>query len=207
MSLETSYLDAIIFDLGEVIIDLDRNRTARAFGELGGKSLESLVEAYYSNQFLQDYETGDISDEEFRDEFRKYLSISASDETIDLAWNQMLLKIPQIKMDLVNRISGQFRLFVLSNTNAIHARNFNKLLDSTTNTKSFDDHFEKVYLSHEIRMAKPDKRAWQLIIDENQLDTTKTLFIDDRKENIEAAAELGLRTFHNIKSDDWMSLF
>ena len=61
---------------------------------------------------------------------------------------------------------------------------------------SLNDLFEKTYYSHTSGMRKPNTNFFEHIIKENRLKASGTLFIDDYIENIEAAKQLGLNTFH-----------
>ncbi len=186
-------VNAIIFDLGRVIIHLDEAATNQAFFNLTEKTPEALVASYNMDRFHM-FERGELTAADFRSEMREALSNSSvSDETIDEAWNAMLGPIEQSLIDLVKGIKGERQLFVLSNTNEIHELAFNKILEDSTGHKTLDEVFHKVYLSHQIGARKPEKKSWQIILDEHGLDHSETLFLDDRTDNIEAAARLGLQ--------------
>ena len=99
-------------------------------------------------------------------------------------------------MRYISQITARMPTFLLSNTNAIHLAHFNALLKRHAGEKDLSSFFRKVYLSHEIRMRKPDAEAFQLILDEQELDPASTLFIDDSPQHIESAGKLGLQTLH-----------
>ncbi|MCK7558523.1 HAD-IA family hydrolase [Chitinophaga sedimenti] len=112
------------------------------------------------------------------------------------AWNAMLLDFPVARLQLLQQLQNYYDTFLLSNTNAIHHTAFNARLMQTRGLPSVDMFFNKAYYSHKIGLRKPEKEAYQLILDENRLDPAATLFIDDTLPNIVAAQELGIRTIH-----------
>jgi putative hydrolase of the HAD superfamily len=191
-----SAINAIIFDLGNVIIDIDPSLTSRAFARLGNQIEEP--NGWQLIEHFKVHEKGLVSDDEFRNMVRKTLGKpEITDEHIDHAWNALLLDIGQARVDLLLTLKGQFRTFALSNTNAIHIRKVNQILNQTTKYKgTLDSLFEKAYYSHDIKMSKPDAEIYHHILNTENLNPTQTLFIDDKLENIEAAQKLGIQTIH-----------
>jgi glucose-1-phosphatase len=206
MTVDINNIDAIIFDLGGVIINLDTKATVTAFAQLSNKSIDEISIAYENANFFKAYEIGTISDAQFRTEIRKSLDINSSDELIDEAWNAMLLEIPFSRIAAFIKLRKDFKLFVMSNTNHIHIRKFNEIFEQLNTGRPFLEYFNKVYYSQEIGARKPNSNAWAPILDEFNLEAKRALFIDDRLDNIEAATKLGIQTFHNQKLDDWLTL-
>ena len=109
----------------------------------------------------------------------------------------MLRGIPAIKLDLLMRLQNEFRVFLLSNTNAIHLDHINNImLPKGANQKSLDDYFHKAYYSHRMRKRKPDAEIFEQVLEENHLIPEQTLFLDDYAINIEGAKALGIKTVH-----------
>ena len=133
---------------------------------------------------------------EFRDELRATYSITATDEEIDAAWNAMLLDIPQERIDLLLELGKKYRLFLLSNTNAIHMKRFNEIVAHSFTIPSLDALFEQSYYSHLIGKRKPDAVIFEEIVAMNGLRKEETLFIDDSIQHIESADKVGLKTLH-----------
>lgn len=187
----------IIFDLGGVIIDID---TGLSFRELSSfYSGEQSGEALLSEnvELFLNYEKGLISSADFRTGIRRLTeNPELSDQQIDDAWNRMLLHIPEERLGVLEKIRPQYQLFVLSNTNAIHVPAFNQIVEKVSGKSDIGHFFDKVYFSHEMQKRKPEPEIYQQVMDENQLPPEETLFIDDRRENIEAAASLGMHVFH-----------
>jgi len=189
-------IKTIIFDLGGVILDLDLNSTIQAFTSLLNWKPGELDNLHYENTFFQQYERGQINNQEFRNDIRLLAIKQLSDDSIDKAWNTMLLHIPKNRIDLVIALKKRYRVMVLSNTNQIHSVRFNELVEETTRYKRLDDVFDRLYYSHLLKMRKPELGIYQFVLNENRLEPEETLFLDDNKENLEAAGKLGIKIIH-----------
>ncbi|MDH3708245.1 MAG: HAD family phosphatase [Cyclobacteriaceae bacterium] len=198
----------IIFDLGNVIIDLDFPATFQCFSELSGLSPHEVKDRTQGLMFFVEYEKGLISSQVFREQVRELLGLSVEDHQIDRAWNSMLGGIPAERLQLLKDLQPHFRTFALSNTNEIHVQEFNNIIArSTGSVQSFMDHFEKVYYSCHMKMRKPEAQIYQKVLHEQNLRPQETLFIDDNLSNIESASSLGVRTVHLTNPGDLISLF
>lgn len=200
-------INTVIFDLGGVIIGLNEIDSYRAFAELSGKSLEEVQEMAAKVDFFRQYEVGEIDDPTFRAEIREALQVNLSDLAIDSAWNAMLKEVTRERLQKIEQMADRFQIFVMSNTNDIHIRQFLKIVEAVSPGKSFFDYFKQVYFSQEIGERKPNLGAWQVILDDHQIDPQKTLFIDDKQENLDGAAKLGIQGFLNTQTDNWIQLF
>lgn len=189
-------IDNIIFDLGGVILTLDMPRAAQKFTDLGVKNYNELFRSGNVSSFFKDYEIGAIDNAAFLNALRNLAGLPLSDEQLIDAWNAMLGIFPEERIDLLNSLKPKYRLFLFSNTNAIHLDKFRNIYADAFNNAMFDDHFEKAYYSQELGMRKPDIASYQQIIKEQQLDAARTLFIDDSALNIEGAVSAGLQTVH-----------
>ncbi|MBX2963497.1 MAG: HAD family phosphatase [Cyclobacteriaceae bacterium] len=186
----------LIFDLGGVIIDLSVNRTIQAFCTLSGFTEQQVQQAYGEHPEFFAYERGEISDEQFRASLKRFFSIAASDEAIDHAWNAMLVGLPKAKLELLEQLGNKFSVGVLSNTNNIHLSFVNQqLLPSVSSAASLNDYFHIHYYSHLVGKRKPELEIFEQVLSENGFYPEETLFLDDNKENIEAAEALGIKTF------------
>ncbi len=197
----------IIFDLGGVILDLDVDRTYHQFSKLSGKPVPQLKKEMAEVTFFNEYERGNINDEDFRNELGRFLRSNVSDRQIDEAWNAMLGSLPQARVDLLKKINGKIRIFLLSNTNNIHLQCFTKIAEDTLGSSTWGDLFEKTYYSHLLKMRKPDTAIYSHVLNENNLLAGETLFLDDNLANLQGAASLGIQTFHINHPDLLFSLF
>lgn len=198
----------IIFDLGGVLLNLDNQRTEDAFVSLGVGHFRSLFGHGFAASFIRDYEIGRISDREFIDQLKQAGGLSVSDEVIIEAWNCMLLDFPAQRIELLKELGKRYRLFLFSNTNALHLAALQQIYRNTFGQGSLDDHFEKTYYSHIMGLRKPDRESYQYIITENGLDAGRTLFVDDALVNVDGAIAAGLQGYFlqpgtSINEVDW----
>jgi glucose-1-phosphatase len=197
----------IIFDLGGVILDLDVDKTYHQFAQLSSRPVVQLKAEAARHSFFNEYEQGSISDDNFRGELNSFLGSTVSDQQIDEAWNAMLGVLPLARVDLLKKIRGKFRIFLLSNTNNIHLHYFTKIAEDTLGASSWDNLFEKAYYSHLIRIRKPDAAIYTHVLNENNLRADQTLFLDDNLSNLQGAASIGIQTFHVTHPDLIFALF
>ncbi len=196
----------IIFDLGGVILNIDYHLTAQAFKNLGIKDFDSIYSQAQQNNLFNDLETGQISPQDFRTALKEYIP-QATDQEIDHAWNAMLLDLPQERIELLKAIKGNYRIFLLSNTNAIHIKAFTAYVNQQFGTGLFENLFENHYYSSEIGLRKPNANAFQYVLDQNNLKVEETLFIDDSVQHIEGAKSIGLSTIWLNNKQEITSLF
>lgn len=186
----------IIFDLGGVILNINYQLTYNAFQELGVKDFTSLYNQFTLNNLFGDLETGRIEKGDFLAEMQKHAPEGTADQQIIDAWNAMLLDFPVRRLQILQQLRQHYNLYLLSNTNAIHLEAFNNILQQSRGIPSLNEFFDKAYYSHLIGLRKPEKEAYQLVLEENGLNPSETLFIDDTLPNIEGAKLVGLETIH-----------
>ena len=196
----------IIFDLGEVIVDLDFPATEKQFSELMKLNPTKRFTSSQQSKVFDKLEVGGISPSSFRDTLREMSQLDLSDEALDAAWNAMLIEIPAKKIQLVQNLRSTYQTFVLSNTNSIHIDFVNKNLLPAHQIKTLDEIFDYVYYSHEIGERKPNAASYQFILDKHEIIPSESLFIDDKPENIVAAEKLGIKTWHLTNREDLYEL-
>lgn len=185
---------AVIFDFGNVIINIDIPRTFQAFASLTGKRQAVIEKLVLENQLFRRYETGQFTDIEFREIVRQTVGFPLSDIEVDKAWNSLLLDIPQRRIDLLKEIRRKYPIYLLSNTNNIHIEASNSYLKKAFGYKHLDELFDQLFLSYEIGMWKPDTEIYQYVLDEINLKPHEVLFFDDNPHNIQSASALGMQT-------------
>lgn len=194
-------INAIIFDFGDIFINLDKPATISGLQKLGMKE--------WSNEFDQlnlSFEVGAISPEDFVGGFQKQLP-NASKEEILKAWNAVLADFPFYRLEFLQELSKKYRLFLLSNTDSIHINTFEEK-SGVSFYKDFYDCFEKVYFSFDIGMRKPDPKIYQFVLEQNNLVAENTLFVDDKTENTDSAAALGIKVWNlQVGKEDVVDLF
>jgi glucose-1-phosphatase len=196
MQLNRRKIEAIIFDLGGVILNIDINGAFQKFRSIGVGLHQDGIEIIKNNGIFIGFEIGKTSPGDFRQQIRGLSQYPFSDEEFDTVWNSIILDFPIENIRFLEQIRTKYRTFLMSNTNQIHYEYYNKQLSDIFGHPSLDVLFEKAYYSHTSGMRKPDTEFFLHILQENLLAPEKTLFVDDFIENIEAARQVGLQTFH-----------
>ena len=194
----------IIFDLGNVIVDLDIPRTELSLNHVLGEDYrKNLKEIVGERDILHDFEIGKIDEETFFKTLRKSALTPLTLRQIKDAWNAMLLQIPLARLQMLERLKQNYRIFLLSNTNVTHIDWIHGYLSVVHDIHDFEKkYFEKVYYSHEIQLRKPDVHIYDYVVRDAHLIATESLFIDDDKVNIEGAKRVGLQTlWHPVGSE------
>ena len=192
----------IIFDFGDIFLNLDKEAT---FIELTKLGVHKITDEMLS--IAHQYEIGEISTDYFIEYFNQKFDISK--EELIFAWNAILLDFPKHRLQFIKELSKgkKYRLFLLSNTNELHISWVQKKWGDKLYAE-FKNCFEQFYLSHEIGFRKPNVDIYQFVLEENQLNAAETFFIDDTKENTDAAALLGIHVWNNIpETEDIVDLF
>ena len=196
----------IVFDLGGVLVGLDPERCIAAFRRVGCGTLASYVEEHRTEDLFLDTELGRISEAEFCREVRRIAQTAAADADIVWAWNQLLTTIPVAKLRLLRRLrAAGYRVCLLSNTNVMHWTFCRDRL-FTADGMTARDYFDRIFLSYEMHLAKPDTEIFSQALAQAGLRAVETLFIDDRVENCAAAASLGIATLRETTGEDWTKL-
>lgn len=187
----------IIFDLGDVILNIDVPIASKSFADLSGREQSEILTIFKESEIFRQFETGLMDEPTFRNYVRDILNFpDLSDEAIDTAWNSLLLDLPPERVELLKKLATRYRLFLLSNTSSIHITQVNKILEASTGVEKLEDLFEIVFLSYEMGLMKPDTRIYQEVLDKAGLIAEETLFLDDNADNIRGAAQLGIHTIH-----------
>lgn len=195
-------INAIIFDFGDVFLNLEKDVQVAAFQKLG------LNELWTDDLMAQNdrFEKGQITEQEFLESFQKELP-NASLLDIRAAWNTIIGDFPLERLEFLQMLSGKYRLFLLTNTDEIHISWFEHKTGMSFCT-AFYTSFEKVLYSYEMGMRKPDPAIYSHILEKYDLSPKRTLFIDDKKSNTDAAAALGLHVWNlQVGKEDVTELF
>ena len=198
-------IDNIIFDLGNVILNIDYQNTIDAFEKIGVPDASIFYSKSSQLNIFNQLETGHISKQNFILEIQKFVPKASASQIIN-AWNAILQDLPNERIEILKDIKDKFSIFLLSNTNTIHIE---KIIDKLGKKKyeEFYNLFDKVYYSHEVKLRKPNADIFKLVIKENCLSIKNTLFIDDSIQHIESAKKIGLKTYHLDGNETVESIF
>jgi len=186
----------IIFDLGNVILNISYEETAAAFEKLGIANFKNIFSKQSQNTMADDIETGKVDEYTFIEYLKEKCNAGTSTQQVIDAWNAIILDFPIRRLQILQQLQLHYNMYLLSNTNVIHERCYNQLLMQQHGIPTIGVFFDKIYLSHHIGLRKPDPKAWQLILDNHQLNPAETLFIDDSPQHIAVAKSMGIQTIH-----------
>lgn len=191
----------IIFDLGNVIINIDFDLTYQAFAKISKKDLDEVYLSFNKLELWDKYEKGQLSNQEFIDILRQALEIEENDLEIVKAWNALLLDIPKKRIERILELQKKYRVFILSNTSDLHIIDVNRILKETRGIENLSLLVEKLYYSYEMGLRKPHKEIYQAVLNDAQLVADETLFLDDNLDNIIGAKSIGIHTIHVTDKD------
>ncbi len=198
----------IIFDLGGVVIDLDRLSAVAAYKELGLDDAGNMLGEYGQKWPFLPLEEGKFTTAEFFDTLRGLCRKGVSDMQIQDAFEAFLVGIPTERLHRLEQLrQAGYRIYVLSNTNAVMyhgwiAREFRKA------NRSVNDYFDGIVTSFEEGMCKPEPELFRIVVDRYGLDPGKTLMLDDSETNCNGARSIGLQAIRidNKGADSMMEV-
>jgi len=194
-------IKTLIFDFGDVFVNLDKPATMR---EMNKHKIETLSENLL--QVNQQYEKGLISSAAFVKSYQTEHP-ELQENQFKNSWNAILVDFPEYRYQFLKKLSEEqnYRLILLSNTNEIH---IDWIKENVSFFEDFKACFDAFYLSHEINFRKPDAEIYEFVLEQHNLKPQECLFIDDVKENTEAAKKLGIHTWNiDPSQEDVVDLF
>ncbi|TWO30890.1 HAD-IA family hydrolase [Seonamhaeicola sediminis] len=194
-------INTIIFDFGNIFINLNDTYTLDYIKHFeSSEHYKSIIKTNIQ------FEKGEISIDSFLKSYQSYFP-DLSKEEIKSKWNSILGEFPKYRLDFLKDLkeNSNYKLILLSNTNELH---ISWIKDNIAFYKDFKSCFNEFYLSHEIKLRKPDVDVFNFVLNKNNLTAEACLFIDDNKDNIISADYLNINTWHlNPKTDDVIDLF
>jgi putative hydrolase of the HAD superfamily len=185
----------LIFDLGNVLYDIDFTKMYAAFNELGIPNFENHFTLNKSDQIFFDLELGLISEQQFCDGFNALYHLSLTKQQIIEAWNSLLVGYRPQSIEWVKANNSNYNTFLYSNTNQIHYDHFIPQFEQEMGG-NFENLFKTPYFSHKMGQRKPDPASFKHILEKEGLVAEETIFIDDNEPNIIAAASVGLQVLY-----------
>ena len=188
--------DALLFDLGRVVLDIDFGKVLANWAGHAGCEPAQLVARFSPNDAWHRHEGGEISDAEFFAGLRASLGIGISDAQFLEGWNAIFTgEMPDIAASLA-RAGQRLPLYAFSNTNNAHVVHFSKAYAEVLG------HFREVYLSNTIGLRKPEAEAFDHVVKAIGVPAPRIVFFDDSADNIAGARARGLTAVHVTTPDD-----
>ena len=188
--------DALLFDLGRVVLDIDFNKTLSCWAGHAGCEPAQLVGRFVRDDIYQRHERGEIDDAEFFASLRTSLGVGLSDAQFLEGWNAVFAgEMPGIA-PLLKRAAERLPLYAFSNTNSAHVEHFSQAYAGVLG------HFREIFLSSSIGLRKPDAAAYDHVVKAIGVPAPRIVFFDDLAENIEGARARGLTAVHVTSPED-----
>lgn len=182
-----------IFDMGNVVIDIDFKRVLGVWSNLSGTPLATLTESFAMGDVFQRHERGEISDEEFASQLCHEMGIALSFEQFSVGWQSVFVALRPEVIDIMKKLRQEgHRVVILSNTNRLHLnywpQHYPEIAENT----------DALYLSQDLGLRKPDPQIYQHVLNKEGFTAENAVFFDDVIENIEAAQKLGINAVHVV---------
>jgi HAD superfamily hydrolase (TIGR01509 family) len=200
-------INTLIFDLGNVIVNLDTERVIKTFCEKSGLDSQDVVRVIEQDPVFLEYEIGNITSQEFHQKICDALGIELSFEEFRGVWNSMLDDIPIPKLRLLESCREHYQTMVMSNTNEMHEHAFDQMVMKISAGRRMHHYVDKAYYSHQLGLRKPNTEVFSHIVELNQLRPSEVAFFDDKEENIDSAKKVGIHAILINKPQDLFNYF
>jgi putative hydrolase of the HAD superfamily len=181
--------DAFVFDLGNVLVEIDFHRVFAAWAEAVDLRAEEVERRFAFDDMHRAFEVGRVEPGEFFDHVRRVLDVALPDATLAAGWNAVFVDEMPGMRELVAALAGRAPLYVLSNTNVVHHDLWKARYAALLRP------FEAIFVSHELGERKPDRAAFDAVLARIGIEPQRVVFFDDLPENVAAAARMGMRAF------------
>lgn len=181
-----SIVRKIIFDWGNVILDFSYDLTFKKWAEITPFDYNFFRTHFKFDGKLVEYEKGEISSQEYFNYITKLLNISWDFESFEIGWNSIYIGINSQMVSLLKRLKQKYNLYLLTNTNELHAKCWKKKYRDILNS------FDGIFCSYELHSHKPELKIYRDVLKKIDIDPKYVLFVDDNKENVLGAKQVGI---------------
>ena len=180
-------VQALLFDLGGVVIEIDFERAFLAWQSISALSLDEIRQAFAFDAPYERHERGEIAAAKYFSHLRAVLKLQGSDARIAACWNAIFVREIPETMAMIRSVRSVVPCYAFTNTNATHQGAWSALVPQTLTS------FDRIFSSHEIGLRKPEKRAFEYIAASIGVPLPSILFFDDLLENVDGARAAGLK--------------
>lgn len=179
---------ALIFDLGKVIFDLSFDRVFQFWANASGNNFDTIKNKFEFDELFEQFERNTIRAADFRAVISQRLGLELMNADFDKGWCDLYLDVYEGIDHMLTKLKNNYRLVALTNTNIIHNNTWRSKYAGTLK------HFEQIYSSHEMGTRKPEKQAYETVLNYLQCNPAEAIFLDDNPDNTDGAKKLGIAT-------------
>jgi putative hydrolase of the HAD superfamily len=182
-------IQTVIFDLGGVLVRTEDQDPRRTLAERHGLTYQGLNDLVYGSESAERATWGEIPADQHKETVLRELGLppgTFSDFGKEF-WGGDLLDSKLV--DFIQSLRGEYRTALLSNA-------WDDLRPLLIDLWKIDGIFDEIFISAELKLAKPDPRIYQHVIKALDADPSTLIFVDDFIENIEGARAGGIHAVH-----------
>lgn len=195
-SLPTHAPEALLFDLGGVLIDIDFHRAIAAWTPYSALAPDVLLQSFKHDLQYERHERGEITAAQYFDHLATALQLDASAEQIEAGWNAIFIGEILQTRQWVESLKGVLPCYAFTNTNASHMARWSRAFPRVV------DAFDRIFASHQLGLRKPERAAFERVCALIGKDAGTVLFFDDIADNVRAAQDAGLQGVQVRSPDD-----
>ncbi|HET9652659.1 MAG TPA: HAD family phosphatase [Usitatibacter sp.] len=184
--IDPARIEALLFDFGGVLVEIDFGRVCARWAELAGRPVEHVHARFTHGEAYERHERGEMDIAAYCETLRRDLGLELADEQLLDGWQRVFVGEIGATVDLVKRLRGRMPLYVFTNTNVAHYTHLRRRFAGALAP------FDRIFASHEMRSRKPQAAAFRQIERETGVALERMLFFDDTAANVEAARALGM---------------
>jgi len=185
-----SQTQALLFDLGGVVIDISVERALRCWEPISRLSVDQMRTRLAVDEAFEQHERGELSASDYFDHLRKVFELDASDRDIAAGWNAILVGENPQSLKLVEAARRQLPCYAFTNTSETHQATWTAAFPNVISA------FDRIFASPELGLRKPERAAFDAVTRQIGIRADAILFFDDTLENVEGARAAGLRAVH-----------
>jgi putative hydrolase of the HAD superfamily len=188
--------------MGGVIVDVHLDRAVEKFKALGVHDAGELIDASHHKGIFIDFENGNIDTGQFCEMLGRHVGRVIPRPEIENAWKSIITPPAEYKMNYIRELRKKYKLYILTNNNPV-IMDWVRSKGFMSSGDSFSDCFDKIYTSYEMKCTKPDLKIFRMMVDDSGVKPEESLYIDDSRNNLSAAQQIGMHV-HLVKNgDDW----
>lgn len=200
-------ITTVVFDLGGVIFDLDRDGAVRAFQQIGLADADVRLDKYHQRGIFQQLEEGSIGPDQFKAELEKLCGRTLTHAEVQSGWMGYVGgPVDRRKMDYIDSLRERgIQVLLLSNTNP-YIQQWAQSEAFTAWGRPLQSYMDRLFVSFRMGVMKPDPRIFRMMLSEAALVPEDTLFVDDGQANVDAARQLGIVAINPGENADWRQM-